>query len=111
MKCIDAPELAQNYGNTCQEILKGYANEENLRVQFVGEDSYNRKLIYLVRPDYSEINFDLITVGCAWVYSPSRSRRENYKAAFKVAWTSQVGVFSLDKHCQPSKFRRGTCAE
>lgn len=108
---IDAPELLQKYGENCKVLLEEKTEAENLRAYFIAEDKYNRKLLKLVRPDYSEINFEMIESGCAWIYSPTRSERTRYKEAFKIAWTSNIGLFSDSPFCQPDKWRRGTCQE
>lgn len=115
---IDAPELTQNYGSYCKTELESQVGigiipnpSINLRVWIIAEDSYNRKLVKLFRPDYSEINFSMIQAGCAWIYSPRKSERKKYRAAFADAYKNQIGLFSAPTFCEPSKYRRGTCTE
>lgn len=108
---IDAPELAQKFGEFCLKALEQKTSDGGLRAYFIAEDSYNRKLIKLVRADYSEINYELIEAGCAWLYSPTRSERTKYREAFKIAWTSQIGLFGDPPFCEPRKWRKGTCTE
>ncbi len=122
---IDAPEISQNLGNLCKSRLETLVSGETLRVWFVAEDKFNRKLVKLVRANYSEINLDMIANGCAWLLSPRRSEREKYRKAFADAYDLRTPGKSLfigagmatgtppihPKNCKPDAYRRGTCQE
>lgn len=108
---IDAPELTQDFGTQCRTTLVNLVAGQTLKVWIISEDRYNRKLVKLFRPDYTEVNYDMIVAGCAWLYSPRKSEKEKYYAAFSAAYLSHAGLFSQTRFCQPSKWRRGTCVE
>lgn len=108
---IDAPELLQNYGETCRSELITRTGTTTLRVWIISEDQYNRKLVKLIRPDFSEINYELLESGCAFPLSPRRSERDKYRKAYANAFKNKIGLFSAEKFCEPYKWRKGTCTE
>lgn len=106
---IDAPELTQSYGQQAKTELEEMIVGEELRVLIVAEDRYNRKLVYLFRNDYFDVNVEMLNRGAAWRYSVSRRNSKMYRAAEKSARITRRGLWQESAPCPPRKWRIGKC--
>jgi micrococcal nuclease len=106
---IDAPEINQSFGKECKDEFERLLDTKDFKMQSFGYDYYRRPLIKLIRPDYSEINIDLLRLGCAWLESPRRNDKQLYKQATMDAYEKQLNIWSESEPCRPKLFRKNKC--
>ncbi len=120
---IDAPESDQQFGLEAKNKLIELTNGQQLRARILFEDRFNRKVVILFRPDFTEINQQMVASGFAWLNSVPRSEEKRYKAWYLSAYNDCLGLWSMVDRCQriggatpsfpepckPSKFRKGKC--
>lgn len=63
---VDAPELAQAWGNQAKRCTSGLAFGRRVRLAVHGRDKYDRTLAEVSLPDGRSLNRELVSAGCAW---------------------------------------------
>ena len=108
---IDAPELAQPYGQKAKQALSDLAFGKDARVESAGLDKYGRTLgtVYV---GAMNVNAMLIQKGVAWVYRqyphpPEWERLEEF------ARNTSAGLWALqpDQRMPPWEWRHGGAAK
>ena len=108
---IDAPELAQPYGQKAKQALSDLAFGKDARVESAGPDKYGRTLgtVYVGAVN---VNAMLIQKGVAWVYRqyphpPEWERLEEF------ARNTSAGLWALqpDQRMPPWEWRHGGAAK
>ena len=108
---IDAPELAQPYGQKSKQALSDLAFGKEARVESAGPDKYGRTLgtVYVGAVN---VNAALVSQGVAWVYRqyphpPELERLEEF------AKNNNAGLWALqpDQRIPPWEWRHGGSAK
>ena len=104
LNCIDAPEMAQNYGVQSKKHLRELLLGKFVKIKTHGQDRYGR-LIGTVYYRGKDINLIQVKDGSAWVYDKYCDNSEYYKAE-KNAKKNNDGLWGSDDPVAPWKFRR-----
>lgn len=108
---IDAPELAQPYGQKAKQALSDFVFGKDARIESAGQDKYGRTLgtVYV---GTINVNAMLIQKGMAWVYRqyphpPEWERLEEF------ARNTSAGLWALqpDQRMPPWEWRHGGSAK
>ena len=102
---IDAPELAQPYGQKAKQALSDWAFGKTARVESPGPDKYGRTL-GTVFVGAVNVNAALVEQGAAWVYRayPFPPELEGLEAHARAAKRG-LWALPLDQRCPPWDFR------
>jgi micrococcal nuclease len=64
---IDAPELAQPYGDESKQYLRQLLEGQRVRLEITAQDRYGRNVARVWRGDV-DVNLQQVQAGMAWVY-------------------------------------------
>lgn len=107
---IDAPESDQPYGDVCTQLLSSYLINKRVSIRYTKEDKYGR-LLGTVILDGGNVNLQMVSDGCAWVYRyydkdlPKHVAKAYYKAETK-ARDSKYHLWEGNP-VEPWRWRRG----
>ena len=109
---IDAPELAQPFGDEARLLLSKQTLHQAVRVAYTQRDHYDRILGKVIRQDCTDVNLQLLNQGMAWFYKAyacdlERPRRLLYAAAESQASQEHRGLWSQNHPLAPWVFRNG----
>ena len=65
---IDAPELAQRYGQESRETLAQLLGDDSVRIECVDTDRYGRDIAFVTVGE-TKINEEMVHSGAAWFYA------------------------------------------
>lgn len=102
---IDAPELAQLYGDESKRHLYNLLKRKNISLKSNGKDTYNRLIATLYVND-KNINLQMIKDGYAWHYE-RYYKSDEYSEAQKNAKSNKLGLWKQDNPTEPWVFRNG----
>lgn len=107
---IDAPELAQKFGDKARKKLAKLlkADKNNIVVKAFGVDR-DKRILGQVFVGETDVNLELLKLGCAWFYDSRGFGRENlkfYKAVFESARSERLGLFAKKNAQDPKEFRK-----
>lgn len=106
---IDAPELAQPYGQKAKQALSDLAYGKAARIESAGPDKYGRTLgtVYVGAVN---VNAALVEMGAAFIYRAHVHDR-NLLPLEAQAQAQQRGLWALqsDQRCPPWDWRRKAC--
>jgi endonuclease YncB( thermonuclease family) len=100
---IDAPELAQPFGNESRQALFKQTRGKQVRVRWQEEDQFGRLLgdVYLGE---THLNESQVQNGMAWKYLHAKSA--TLAAAERNAREKRVGLWARDNPTPPWEYRR-----
>ncbi|MDP1581187.1 MAG: thermonuclease family protein [Candidatus Didemnitutus sp.] len=102
---IDAPELAQSYGDRGRQALNTLVQGKQVRVQVEDTDTYGRK-VGRVYVDKQDINVAMVKQGFAWHYEFHAPNDSLLRSAHSEAKSARRGLWSEKKPVAPWDFRR-----
>ncbi len=110
---IDAPELAQPYGNEAQAALAAKVLGQTVTVAYANADRYGRVVGSVFTPTCDLVNLRQVQEGAAWVYEAYRCEvsaadRDAYAKAQDEAQLAKRGLWAKDEAQAPWNFRNGT---
>ena len=102
---IDCPEKKQDFGNVAKQFTADLAFSKNVIVQKTGVDKYGRTLGYVILPDSTILNEELLKAGLAWHFvkynsSPKLSQLES------EAKSQKIGLWQMPNPIAPWDFRK-----
>ena len=65
---IDCPEKAQAYGQKAKHAASALVFDKEVTLQTYGKDKYGRTLAYVLLPDGTNVNHELVKNGWCWWY-------------------------------------------
>ena len=65
---IDCPEKAQAYGQKAKHAASALVFGKEVTLQTYGKDKYGRTLAYVLLPDGTNVNHELVKNGWCWWY-------------------------------------------
>lgn len=100
---IDAPELAQPFGEHSRESLFRMTRGKTVRVRWQEQDQFDRVLgeVYLGDQNVNEAQ---VRAGCAWKYLHANSAA--LASAERAARASKAGLWAHENPTPPWEFRR-----
>ena len=109
---IDAPELAQDFGEQARQALTERTLQQPVRVVYTQRDRYDRVLGQVFTADCTDVNQRLLELGMAWFYKAyacdlEASRRLRYASAETQASSHRLGLWSQNQPTAPWVFRNG----
>lgn len=109
---IDAPELAQAFGNDAKLALAQQTLQQTVRVAYSQRDRYDRVLGQVFTADCTDVNLQLLNLGWAWFYKAfacdlDSARRMNYASAETQASRLRLGLWIQSQPMAPWIFRNG----
>lgn len=121
---IDAPELSQPFGSEAKAHLTSLVYQQQLRAWIIAQDSFGRKLVHLLKIDYTNLNLAMIRSGFAWQDSTRKTDRKSFADAMDAARVEKIGIWSvypadvsfgapIPEHtipCRPRKWRAIKCS-
>lgn len=107
---IDAPELAQKFGDKSRKALKKLlkTDKDNIIVRVFGKDRSDRILAQIFVGE-TDVNLELLRRGLAWFYDSRDLKKEDlkiYKTAFESAREAKHGLFAKEDSEEPKEFRK-----
>ncbi len=107
---IDAPELAQDFGNKAQTELKKLLkrDKKNIIVKPFGLDRNNRILAQVFVGDL-DVNLELLKMGFAWFYDShplGKERLKIYLEAMNEAKENKLGLWKNEDATDPKDWRK-----
>jgi len=107
---IDAPELAQAFGNDAKLALAKQTLQQTVRVAYSQRDHYDRVLGQVFTADCTDVNLQLLNRGWAWFYKAyacdlDSPRRFDYAAAEAQASRLRLGLWRQSQPFAPWIFR------
>ncbi len=109
---IDAPELAQPFGDNARVALSQQTLRQSVRVAYTQRDRYDRILGQVFTSNCVDVNQQLLNLGMAWFYKAyacdlEKPRRTRYEAAHAQALAQGLGLWSQHLPLAPWIFRNG----
>lgn len=102
---IDAPELAQLYGNEAKSYLQHILSNNNITFKEKHKDTYGRT-VATVFVENNNINLEMVKAGYAWHYD--RYNKSNvYAKAQQYAKENKLGLWQQENPIEPSQYRKG----
>lgn len=109
LACIDAPELAQDFGTKSKEALSALIAGKQVRVVCGHNDIYGRAVgrVYTTGSDGKEIdvNLSMVKSGYAWHFVKYAKDNKEFAEAEQTARTAKVGIWSVDTNIAPWQYR------
>lgn len=110
---IDAPELAQPFGNTSQGTLASAVLGKPVRVAYSKTDQYDRIVGAVFTDSCQYVNLSQVSQGMAWFYKAyqceiSAAVRLQFAQAQDHAVASRLGLWSQSEPEAPWFFRNGS---
>lgn len=100
---IDAPELAQLYGEASKKHLYSLLVKKNIEMKKEDKDTYNR-IVATIYVDGNNINLQMIKDGYAWHYVRYYKSNE-YRKAQEQARKNKLGLWKQDNPLEPWAYR------
>lgn len=109
---IDAPELAQPFGDAARQALLQQTLHQSVRVIYTRRDRYDRILGQVFTTTCVDVNQQLLSLGMAWFYTAyacelESPRRSRYEAAQAQAMAQHLGLWIQNQPLAPWIFRNG----
>ena len=109
---IDAPELAQPYGNASQSTLASAVLGKPVRVAFTKTDQYDRIVGAVFTDSCQYVNLNQVSTGMAWFYKAyqceiSAAVRAQFSQAQGSASAADLGLWAQVDPEAPWFFRNG----
>lgn len=109
---MDAPELAQDFGNDARLALTRQTLHQSVRVAYVQRDRYDRILGQVLMADCTDVNLQMLTQGLAWFYRAyacdlNAHLRLSYEDAEIKARNQEKGLWRQRQAIAPWVFRNG----
>lgn len=104
---IDCPEKLQEYGNQARLLTSKLTTDQNVSVIPVNRDRYGCVVAYVILPDGSNLNYKLVSVGCAWWYRDYAKKDLQLAYRELFARGRKLGLWSCDDPIAPWEFRKG----
>jgi endonuclease YncB( thermonuclease family) len=101
---IDCPELAQPYGQEAKNYTYLRAIYKTVKVRYIDLDNYGRILAYIILPDGSNLNQEIVKAGYAWRYFNSNDPKLGQLES--EARASGSGLWSDYKPTPPWEWRK-----
>nr|WP_078237317.1 thermonuclease family protein [Haemophilus paracuniculus] len=99
---IDAPELAQPFGQRAKQALASLAFKKQVTLAVTGYDKYQRMLA-VVYESGDNLNLKLVEQGMAWAY---RQTQPIYQQAQANAQAQRVGLWRDPNPVDPAEWRK-----
>lgn len=100
---IDAPELAQPFGQRAKQALSALAYRQEVRLQVQRYDKYQRLLAVVYNKQGKNLNLQLVKQGMAWAYYQSQPE---YVKAQQRAQASRIGLWQDSQPIEPYQWRK-----
>jgi len=109
---IDAPELAQAFGDDSRVALASSATNQSVKVAYAKQDQYGRIVGAVFNQACEYINLKQVETGMAWFYKAyqcelSEQVRSTLTAAQQSAVDDKIGLWAQDNPEAPWFFRNG----
>lgn len=109
---IDAPELAQAFGDDARLALAHQTLHQPVRVAYSLRDRYDRVLGQVFTADCTDANLQMLKLGLAWFYKAyacdlDSPRRTSYANAETWASSHRLGLWGQNQPMAPWVFRNG----
>jgi endonuclease YncB( thermonuclease family) len=109
---IDAPELAQDFGDAARLALVQQTLNQRVKVASMQRDRYDRVLGLVFRADCTEVNQHMLALGMAWFYTAyacdlDSTRRLRFETAQTQAKAQARGLWIQRAPLAPWIFRNG----
>lgn len=108
---IDAPEGKQAFGKVSGRFLSKMVSQKTVCVKGNKRDRYQR-LVGVIHYQGIDVNLEMVESGLAWHYKKyqkeqTKSDREIYANAEKMARSNVIGLWSEPSPIKPSDWRKG----
>lgn len=100
---IDAPELAQPFGQRAKQALANLAFKKQVTLAVTGYDKYQRMLAVVYDEWGNNLNLKLVEQGMAWAY---RQTQPIYQQAEAKAQDQRVGLWRDPNPVDPAEWRK-----
>jgi endonuclease YncB( thermonuclease family) len=109
---IDAPELAQPFGNASQTSLANAVLGKSVQVAYSKQDQYGRTVGAVFTDTCQYVNLNQVATGMAWFYKAyqcevSAAVRSHFAQAQDVAVAAKLGLWSQSAPEAPWFYRNG----
>ena len=109
---LDAPELAQPFGDVSGSDLRNKLLNQNVRVRYAKTDQYGRYVGAVFTDACEYVNLSQVRSGMAWFYKAyqceiSAGLRQQFADAQQSAMTSRKGLWGQANPLAPWVFRNG----
>ena len=103
---IDAPEVAQPFGQPAKRLLEDLALDKIVHVNYTQVDKYGRLIGEVYLADGKMLNEEAIKAGLAWHYRVKNPHSTFLEKMEYKAWKKNLGLWVQDKPIPPWEFRR-----
>lgn len=103
---IDCPESNQAFGTQAKKFTSGLAFGRDVQVISRGEDRYGRVLGYVLLPDGTNLNEEIVRHGMGWWYEQYAEDEFRLKGLQALAKRGRVGLWRDKRPMPPWEFRR-----
>lgn len=105
LRSIDAPELPQPFGTESRNFLSTTLKHQPATFTIFGVDKYHRFLVDISTPSHPRLQFRIIELGLAWVYTQYAQHEHTFITAEIEARKSRIGLWSHLNPIPPWIFR------
>jgi endonuclease YncB( thermonuclease family) len=103
---VDSPEKKQAFGNRAKQFTSSLVFDQNVQVEVVSTDRYQRRVGVVTRADGMNLNEALLENGYAWWYEQYAKKEKRYADLERRARDRRVGLWSDKNPTPPWKFRQ-----
>jgi micrococcal nuclease len=107
LSSVDAPELAQEYGEAAQEFTEALTAEQQITLTVHETDKYGRTVAGVTLPDGRDLARELVRAGLAWHYV-KYSRDPELALIEADARKAHRGLWAQATPQNPADFRHGS---
>lgn len=102
---IDCPERNQDFGTKAKQFTSDLAFSKNVTVHKSGVDRYGRTLGYVMLPDNTNLNEELLKAGLAWHFVKYNSS-QRLSQLESEAKSLKIGLWQMPNPIAPWDFRK-----
>lgn len=104
---IDCPEKLQEFGIQARAKTVALTKGQLVSIIPVHQDRYGRTVAYVLLQDGTNVNYALVSEGCAWWFRAYAKKDAQFACREILARARKKGLWSSDDAIAPWLFRRG----
>lgn len=105
---IDCPEKLQEFGVQARAKTVALTKGQLVSIIPVHQDRYGRTVAYVLLQDGTNVNYALVSEGCAWWFRAYAKKDAQFACRELLARVRRKGLWSSDDAIAPWQFRRGS---
>lgn len=105
LAAIDCPEKGQAFGQVAKQQCSDLCFRKIVTIKVIDTDKYGRSIAHIYLPDGTELNRELVKLGCAWHYK-KYSKDQSLDLLESKARESKLGLWNDPNPVAPWEYRK-----